>query len=115
MTNKPLALVTGSNRGIGFAVVKELLKLGYSTILKSIAQTTPVAQDTGIEIRRYPIESLQMYISSFAGSRSAVMISTELVLSCPYHSGVKTSSMSSGTNRGFGAGFWIQDSTCGEI
>lgn len=34
MKNK-IALVTGSNRGIGFAVVKELLKLGIATILTS--------------------------------------------------------------------------------
>ncbi|MEM9260830.1 MAG: SDR family oxidoreductase [Bacteroidota bacterium] len=32
---KKIALVTGSNRGIGYAVVKELLQLGITTILTS--------------------------------------------------------------------------------
>jgi NAD(P)-dependent dehydrogenase (short-subunit alcohol dehydrogenase family) len=33
--DKKITLVTGSNRGIGFATVKELLKLGYTVILTS--------------------------------------------------------------------------------
>ena len=33
--NNTIALVTGANRGIGFATVKELLTLGYTVILTS--------------------------------------------------------------------------------
>ncbi|MEL7003076.1 MAG: SDR family oxidoreductase [Bacteroidota bacterium] len=37
--NTKIALVTGSNRGIGFAVVKGLLERGYKTILTSRKET----------------------------------------------------------------------------
>ena len=49
--NKTIALVTGSNRGIGFATVKELLKLGHTVILTS--RNEKDGQKAASELEKY--------------------------------------------------------------
>jgi NAD(P)-dependent dehydrogenase (short-subunit alcohol dehydrogenase family) len=55
---KKIALVTGSNRGIGFATVKELLIKGYTTILTSRNKESGLKAES--ELKKYGDVDLQL-------------------------------------------------------
>ncbi len=73
-SRKPVALVTGANKGIGFVVARKIVKAGYVVLLGARNPTTGrEAADTltseGLDVRLVELDVTRMETISAAATR----------------------------------------------
>ncbi len=70
--SKPVALVTGANRGIGFEVVRQLAEKGYAVALASRDEQAGREAAARLAGRGLAVEPLQLDVTSDASVRAAL-------------------------------------------
>ncbi|WP_457631570.1 SDR family oxidoreductase [Oceanithermus sp.] len=70
--SKPVALVTGANRGIGFEVVRQLAEKGYAVALASRDERAGREAAARLAGRGLAVEPLQLDVTSDASVRAAL-------------------------------------------